>query len=194
MYLVLVLGEGRCAFRPPRVVFVLSLVSLIHSKIKTDCCSCAAMRGAMDGDVAAERQLNVVERLLVRMPRGRGFRVHTDAKTSGSRVKHSALCRRSQRRASTLQSSGTSPELLRVRTRRAAGREGDVILPTVVYCQDRETVSGYHPSRADARQISGGGSTLNRDQGNGRLAPAQDARGRGAKAVRYKCFQKTRAR
>ena len=36
------------------------------------------MRGAMDGDVAAERQLNVIERLLVRMPRDRGFRVHTD--------------------------------------------------------------------------------------------------------------------
>ena len=76
------------------------------------------------------------------------------------------------------------------------GREGDVILPTVVYCQDRarDCFWFYHPSRADARQISGGGSTLNRDQGNGRLAPAQDARGRGAKAVRYKCFQKTRAR
>ena len=27
------------------------------------------MRGAMDGDVAAERQLNVIERLLARMPR-----------------------------------------------------------------------------------------------------------------------------
>ena len=46
------------------------------------CCSCAAMRGAMDGDVAAERQLNVVERLLVRMPRGRGSRVHTDGSVS----------------------------------------------------------------------------------------------------------------
>ena len=32
---------------------------------------------AMDGDVAAERQLNVVERLLVRMPRDRGFRIFT---------------------------------------------------------------------------------------------------------------------
>ena len=32
------------------------------------------MRDAMDGDVAAERQLNFVERLLVRMPRNRGFR------------------------------------------------------------------------------------------------------------------------
>ena len=48
------------------------------TKKTPDCCSCAAMRGAMDGDVAAERQLNVVVRLLVRMPRGRGFRVHTD--------------------------------------------------------------------------------------------------------------------
>ena len=40
------------------------------------------MRGAMDGDVAAERQLNFVERLLVRMPRDRGFRVHTDGSVS----------------------------------------------------------------------------------------------------------------
>ena len=29
--MVLVLGVGRCAFRPPRVVFVLGLVSLINS-------------------------------------------------------------------------------------------------------------------------------------------------------------------
>ena len=29
--IVLVLGVGRCAFRPPRVVFVLGLVSLINS-------------------------------------------------------------------------------------------------------------------------------------------------------------------
>ena len=31
--------------------------------------------GTMDGDVAAERQLIAVERLLARMPRSRGFRV-----------------------------------------------------------------------------------------------------------------------
>ena len=37
------------------------------------------MRGAtMAGDVAAERQLNAIERLLVLMPRSRGFRVHAD--------------------------------------------------------------------------------------------------------------------
>ena len=40
------------------------------------------MRDAMDGDVAAERQLNFVERLLVRMPRNRGFRVHADGSVS----------------------------------------------------------------------------------------------------------------
>ena len=42
----------------------------------------AAMRGAMDGDVAAERQLNAIERLLALMPRSRGFRVHADASIS----------------------------------------------------------------------------------------------------------------
>ena len=31
VYGPLVLGVGRCAFRPPRVVFVLGLVSLINS-------------------------------------------------------------------------------------------------------------------------------------------------------------------
>ena len=40
------------------------------------------MRGAMDGDVAAERQLNFVERLLARMPGNRGFRVHADGSVS----------------------------------------------------------------------------------------------------------------
>ena len=36
----------------------------------------------MDGDVAAERQLNFVERLLARMPGNRGFRVHADGSVS----------------------------------------------------------------------------------------------------------------
>ena len=42
----------------------------------------AAMRGTMDGDVAAERQLNAIERLLALMPRSRGFRVSTDGNVS----------------------------------------------------------------------------------------------------------------
>jgi len=33
------------------------------------------MRDEMAGDVAAERQLDVIERLLALMPRSRGFRV-----------------------------------------------------------------------------------------------------------------------
>ena len=40
------------------------------------------MRGAMAGDVAAERQLNVIERLLALMPRSRGFRVNADGSVS----------------------------------------------------------------------------------------------------------------
>ena len=40
------------------------------------------MRGTMDGDVAAERQLIAVERLLARMPRSRGFRVSADGTVS----------------------------------------------------------------------------------------------------------------
>ena len=42
----------------------------------------AAMRGTMDGDLAAERQLIAVERLLARMPRSRGFRVSADGTVS----------------------------------------------------------------------------------------------------------------
>ena len=40
------------------------------------------MRGATGDVAAAERQLNVIERLLGRMPRNRGFRVHTDGSVS----------------------------------------------------------------------------------------------------------------
>jgi hypothetical protein len=40
------------------------------------------MRDEMAGDVAAERQLNVIERLLALMPRSRGFRVSSDGNVS----------------------------------------------------------------------------------------------------------------
>ena len=40
------------------------------------------MRGTMPADVAAERQLNVIERLLALMPRSRGFQVNADASIS----------------------------------------------------------------------------------------------------------------
>ena len=49
--IVLVLGVGRCAFRPPRVVFVLGLVSLINSltsgKKKHDCPTARAVWAAV---------------------------------------------------------------------------------------------------------------------------------------------------
>jgi hypothetical protein len=41
------------------------------------------MRDEMAGDVAAERQLDVIERLLALMPRSRGFRVSTDGNLVG---------------------------------------------------------------------------------------------------------------
>ena len=40
------------------------------------------MRGAMDGDVAAERQLNAIKDLLKVLPRSRGFRVSVDGSVS----------------------------------------------------------------------------------------------------------------
>ena len=40
------------------------------------------MRGAMAGDVAAERQLNAIERLLALLPRSRGFGVNADGSVS----------------------------------------------------------------------------------------------------------------
>ena len=42
----------------------------------------AAMRGAMDGDVAAERRLNAIKDLLEVLPRSRGFRVSLDGNVS----------------------------------------------------------------------------------------------------------------
>ena len=42
----------------------------------------AAMRGTMDGDVAAERRLDVIKDLLKVLPRSRGFRVHADGSVS----------------------------------------------------------------------------------------------------------------
>ena len=43
---------------------------------------CNAMRDEMAGDVAAERQLIVIERVLVLLPRSRGFRVSADGTVS----------------------------------------------------------------------------------------------------------------
>ena len=40
------------------------------------------MRGAMAGDVAAERRLDVIKDLLEVLPRSRGFRVHADGSVS----------------------------------------------------------------------------------------------------------------
>ena len=40
------------------------------------------MRGTMDGDVAAERQLNAIKDLLKVLPRSRGFRVSVDGSVS----------------------------------------------------------------------------------------------------------------
>ena len=40
------------------------------------------MRDEMAGDVAAERQRDVIERLLALMPRSRGFRLSTDGNVS----------------------------------------------------------------------------------------------------------------
>ena len=85
------------------------------------------MRGAMDGDVAAERQLNVVERLLVRMPRGRGFRVHTDGSVSvypaSSRARLPAEKQKSSPRLSKREPRSEEAESERAanaRTRRSA--------------------------------------------------------------------------
>ena len=83
----------------------------------------------MDGDVAAERQLNVVERLLVRMPRGRGFRVHTDGSVSvyptSSRARLPAEKQKSSPRLSKREPRSEEAESERAanaRTRRSAAR------------------------------------------------------------------------
>ena len=91
------------------------------------------MRGAMDGDVAAERQLNFVERLLVRMPRDRGFQVHADGSVSvypaPSRARPSAAKQRwssprlSQREPRSGEAGSKRAE--NARTRRSAKRAAE---------------------------------------------------------------------
>ena len=53
-----------------------ALDSILQQAVRT------VMRGTMPADVAAERQLNVIERLLALMPRSRGFQVNADASIS----------------------------------------------------------------------------------------------------------------
>ena len=87
------------------------------------------MRGAMDGDVAAERQLNVIERLLARMPRDRGFRVHTDGSVSvypaSSRARLPAAKQKGSPRLSKREprsEEAGSKRAANARTRRSAAR------------------------------------------------------------------------
>ena len=80
------------------------------------------MRGAMDGDVAAKRQLNVVERLLVRMPRDRGFRVHTDGSVS--------VYPASSRARLPAEKQKSSPRLQYPSVNRARRRRGASVLRT----------------------------------------------------------------
>ena len=90
------------------------------------------MRGTMDGDVAAERQLNVVERLLVRMPGSRGFRVHVDGSVSvypaSSRARLPAAKQKCSQRLSKREprsEQAGSKRAANARTRRSAKRAAE---------------------------------------------------------------------
>ena len=52
------------------------------------------MRGVMDGDVAAERQLNAIKDLLEVLPRSRGFRVSLDGNVSVYPATQDPTCER----------------------------------------------------------------------------------------------------
>ena len=87
------------------------------------------MRGTMPADVAAERQLNVIERLLALMPRSRGFQVNADASISvypaSSRARLPAAKQKSYprppKRDSRSEQAG-SKRAANARTRRSAAR------------------------------------------------------------------------
>ena len=87
------------------------------------------MRGTMPADVAAERQLNVIERLLALMPRSRGFQVKADASISvypaSSRARLPAAKQKSYprppKRDSRSEQAG-SKRAANARTRRSAAR------------------------------------------------------------------------
>mmetsp|Transcript_20464 Transcript_20464/g.51872 ORF Transcript_20464/g.51872 Transcript_20464/m.51872 type:complete len:269 (+) Transcript_20464:76-882(+) len=78
------------------------------------------MRDAMDGDVAAERQLNFVERLLVRMPRNRGFRVHADGSVSVYPVPSRARFPAAKQKSSSPRLSQREPRSGEAGSKRAA--------------------------------------------------------------------------
>ena len=87
------------------------------------------MRGTMPADVAAERQLNVIERLLALMPRSRGFQVKANASISvypaSSRARLPAAKQKSYpkppKRDSRSEQAG-SKRAANARTRRSAAR------------------------------------------------------------------------
>ena len=82
----------------------------------------------MDGDVAAERQLNFVERLLARMPGNRGFRVHADGSVSVYPVPSHARFPAARQKAPRLSKreprseEAGSKRAANARTRRSAAR------------------------------------------------------------------------
>ena len=87
------------------------------------------MRGATGDVAAAERQLNVIERLLGRMPRNRGFRVHTDGSVSvypaSSRARLPAAKQKGSPRLSKREprsEEAGSKRAANARTRRSAAR------------------------------------------------------------------------
>ena len=70
--IVLVLGVGRCAFRPPRVVFVLGLVSLKNSLTSgKKVSSLLALLKSQEDSVAAD-ELRMRERSINIIMNGRG--------------------------------------------------------------------------------------------------------------------------
>ena len=78
------------------------------------------MRDAMDGDVAAERQLKLVESLLARMPGKRGFRVHADGSVSVYPVPSRARFHAARQKSSSPRLSQREPRSEEAGSKRAA--------------------------------------------------------------------------
>jgi len=101
----------------------------VHRRVILQQAVRTAMRGTMPADVAAERQLNVIERLLALMPRSRGFQVKANASISvypaSSRARLPAAKQKSYpkppKRDSRSEQAG-SKRAANARTRRSAAR------------------------------------------------------------------------
>ena len=141
----------------------------------------AAMRGAMDGDVAAERQLNAIKDLLEVLPRSRGFRVSLDGNVSVyPATQRASVCQRKGPAAARVKTPFYStyamqPQILWPHnkcTKAHRSKKHDVL------CQHMRMGSGTRNPNAPSCPPSPGASARARTLGHRRTCSAGTARRR----------------